>query len=300
MPQAGPGEVTIEVRAAGVNPTDYKGFSGRMSSDPAALPIRPGYEVAGVIAAIGADTQLASGRRRGRRRGPRVPRPGRRLRLRGHRRGGGRLREAGRPRLPGGREPVPRRHRPRADMLRVVPASAGETVLVHGASGAVGVVLLQLLRARGVRVDRHRERAPGRRGAPVRRRARRLRRRARGPGPRARPGRRRRRLRLRRHRRGGRRVPRARAEGPHRDDRRSAAARSRTGSAPSAGATRRARPTGTASERDLIALAAQRRPRGPGRAHLPPHPRSGSADTPGGAASGRQDRPDPLTAGGTP
>jgi NADPH:quinone reductase-like Zn-dependent oxidoreductase len=38
------------------------------------------------------------------------------------------------------------------DMLRVVPPTAGTTVLVHGASGAVGVVLLQLLRSRGVSV----------------------------------------------------------------------------------------------------------------------------------------------------
>ena len=66
VPQAGPGEVTIAVRAAGVNPTDYKGFSGRMSSDPAALPIRPGYEVAGVITALGRGHRDRLGRRRGR------------------------------------------------------------------------------------------------------------------------------------------------------------------------------------------------------------------------------------------
>src|SRR5690348_252954 len=57
----GPGQVMIEVRAAGVNPADYKGFSGRANRDPAALPIAPGYEVAGVVAALGVDTQLASG-----------------------------------------------------------------------------------------------------------------------------------------------------------------------------------------------------------------------------------------------
>ena len=35
----GPGEVTIEVRASGVNPTDYKGVSGAMNADPARLPL---------------------------------------------------------------------------------------------------------------------------------------------------------------------------------------------------------------------------------------------------------------------
>jgi NADPH2:quinone reductase len=150
VPQAGPGQVTIAVRAAGVNPTDYKGFSGRMSNDPDALPIRPGYEVAGVVAALGADTELASG-------------------------GGAVGDEVIAFRIPGGYSSsvtVPAKDvfaKPErldfpaaanlllvgttsADMLRVVPATTGETVLVHGASGAVGVVLMQLLRARGVRV----------------------------------------------------------------------------------------------------------------------------------------------------
>src|ERR1700712_1748114 len=59
--QPGPGQVLIAVRAVGLNPADYKGFSGQRSSDPDALPIKPGYEVAGVVAALGADTELASG-----------------------------------------------------------------------------------------------------------------------------------------------------------------------------------------------------------------------------------------------
>jgi NADPH2:quinone reductase len=61
VPQAGPGQVTVAVLAAGVNPTDSKGFPGRRSDDSATLPIRPGYEVAGVVTALGADTVLASG-----------------------------------------------------------------------------------------------------------------------------------------------------------------------------------------------------------------------------------------------
>src|SRR3954452_21025129 len=59
--EPGPGQVLIAVRAAGVNPADYKGFSGQRNQDPEALPIKPGYEVAGVVTALGADTELASG-----------------------------------------------------------------------------------------------------------------------------------------------------------------------------------------------------------------------------------------------
>jgi NADPH:quinone reductase len=59
LPDPSPGEVTIEVRAAGMNPADYKHFS--RGQDPKLLPLTIGYEVAGVIAAIGADTEIASG-----------------------------------------------------------------------------------------------------------------------------------------------------------------------------------------------------------------------------------------------
>jgi NADPH2:quinone reductase len=59
LPDSAPGEVTIEVRAAGMNPADYKHFAP--GQDPKLLPLTIGYEVAGVIAAIGADTEIASG-----------------------------------------------------------------------------------------------------------------------------------------------------------------------------------------------------------------------------------------------
>jgi NADPH2:quinone reductase len=60
--QLGPpkaGEVTIEVRAAGMNPADYKHFAP--GQDPSLLPLTVGYEVSGVIAAIGPDTEIAGG-----------------------------------------------------------------------------------------------------------------------------------------------------------------------------------------------------------------------------------------------
>lgn len=55
----GPGEVTVAVRAAGMNPADYKHFGP--GQDPKLLPLSIGYEVSGVIAAIGGGTQIASG-----------------------------------------------------------------------------------------------------------------------------------------------------------------------------------------------------------------------------------------------
>jgi NADPH:quinone reductase len=49
----GPGQVLVEVRAAGVNPIDYKVYSGVNISDPAKLPMRVGYEAAGQVKAVG-------------------------------------------------------------------------------------------------------------------------------------------------------------------------------------------------------------------------------------------------------
>ena len=48
----GPGEVLIEVRAAGVNPIDYKMY-GPPGPDRAELPVRLGFEAAGVVTAVG-------------------------------------------------------------------------------------------------------------------------------------------------------------------------------------------------------------------------------------------------------
>ena len=55
----GPGEVTVEVRAAGTNPADYKHCGA--GQDPKLLPVSTAYEVAGVILALGPDTEVASG-----------------------------------------------------------------------------------------------------------------------------------------------------------------------------------------------------------------------------------------------
>jgi NADPH:quinone reductase len=51
--EPGPGQARIEVRAAGVNPVDYKSYSGARGADPALLPIRLGSGAAGVVTAAG-------------------------------------------------------------------------------------------------------------------------------------------------------------------------------------------------------------------------------------------------------
>ena len=49
VPAPGPGEVLLDVRAAGVSPIDRKSYSGAFGTDPTRLPIRLGHEVAGVV-----------------------------------------------------------------------------------------------------------------------------------------------------------------------------------------------------------------------------------------------------------
>jgi NADPH2:quinone reductase len=149
VPDPGPGEVTIEVRAAGLNPVDFKLFGGARGADPDALPLPVGLEVAGVLSAIGPDTEIASG-------GGQVGDEVVAFRVSGGYSSALTVAAAdvfAKPAtldfpaaanllLVGGTA---------ADMLRVVPARAGTTVVIHGASGAVGVSLLQQLAPLGVR-----------------------------------------------------------------------------------------------------------------------------------------------------
>jgi NADPH:quinone reductase-like Zn-dependent oxidoreductase len=59
--EPGPGEVRVALRAAGVNPIDYKLYSGLLGADPAALPMSLGLEGSGVIEAVGPDVELTVG-----------------------------------------------------------------------------------------------------------------------------------------------------------------------------------------------------------------------------------------------
>jgi len=49
------GEARITVRAAGVNPADYKTYSGAFGTEPAKLPLRLGLEASGVVTEVGPD-----------------------------------------------------------------------------------------------------------------------------------------------------------------------------------------------------------------------------------------------------
>ncbi len=60
-PAPGAHEVTVQVRAAGINPIDYKLYSGAFGADPSQLPMRVGLEAAGVVTAVGEGATAALG-----------------------------------------------------------------------------------------------------------------------------------------------------------------------------------------------------------------------------------------------
>lgn len=56
-PKVGPGQVLIEVRAAGINPVDWKIMAGGLDGLlDTVFPVVPGWDVAGVVRAAGPDT----------------------------------------------------------------------------------------------------------------------------------------------------------------------------------------------------------------------------------------------------
>ncbi|MGO4593349.1 NADP-dependent oxidoreductase [Leifsonia sp. 2TAF2] len=148
VPQPGTGEVTIAVRAAGVNPADYKHVSA--PREGLELPVPIGYEVAGVISALGPDTEIASG-------GGAVGDEVVAFRIQG-----GYATEVTVPAKDVFAKPARLADEEAANlllagstaaqMLEVTDVHAGDTILVHGASGAVGVSILQQAAELGVRV----------------------------------------------------------------------------------------------------------------------------------------------------
>jgi NADPH:quinone reductase-like Zn-dependent oxidoreductase len=52
-PELGPGQALIAIEAAGVNPVDYKTYSGAFGRDPDRLPMRLGLEAAGIVTRVG-------------------------------------------------------------------------------------------------------------------------------------------------------------------------------------------------------------------------------------------------------
>jgi NADPH:quinone reductase-like Zn-dependent oxidoreductase len=150
VPVPGPGEVTIQVRAAGMNPADHKHTQGGPDADPGRLPIRIGYEVAGVIAAIGPDTTIASG-------GGAVGDEVLAFRVTGGYATAVTVSAAdvfAKPEALGFPEAANLflAGSTAADMLRAARVSPGDCILVHGASGAVGVSVVQQATMLGARV----------------------------------------------------------------------------------------------------------------------------------------------------
>jgi NADPH2:quinone reductase len=146
VPAPGPGEVTIDVHAAGLNPADYK----RIANGDFTEPMAPGFEISGVVRALGPDTELASG----------GGAPGDAVLA--FRVSGGYASQITVPAVDVFAKPAGLEHpaaanlllagTTAAEMLHVTAAAAGETVVLHGASGAVGVSVLQQARKLGVRV----------------------------------------------------------------------------------------------------------------------------------------------------
>lgn len=139
VPAPGPGEVTIEVRAAGMNPADFKHVAA--GTDHSLLPVQVGYEIAGVITALGPDTEIASG-------GGAVGDEVLAFRIKG---GYSSARTVPAKDVFAKPANVPFEQAANlllagataAEMLDVTGVKAGDTVLVHGASGSVGVSILQ-------------------------------------------------------------------------------------------------------------------------------------------------------------
>ncbi|MCW2785339.1 MAG: Alcohol dehydrogenase zinc-binding domain protein [Marmoricola sp.] len=150
VPAPGPGKVAISVLAIGVNPIDLKLYGGQMGNDPGSLPMRLGFEAAGVVTAVGPDAN-----------GPEGPvSVGDEVivfRISGA--------YAGDVVVPASalvRKPVSLDW-PQAAGLMLTGATAvhlltatdvgeGDTVLIHGASGGVGLMAVQLAGLRGARV----------------------------------------------------------------------------------------------------------------------------------------------------
>jgi NADPH:quinone reductase-like Zn-dependent oxidoreductase len=150
VPEPGPREVVIAVKAAGINLFDYKVISGMLGADPDRLPLPVGLEVAGVVTAVGPGADGPAGPIAV---GDEVV---------AHPVNGGyaesvvALASVVVPKPPalewtvagsilsvGGTA---------AHALQVAAAKPGETLLVHGAAGGVGQIAVQLAVQDGVRV----------------------------------------------------------------------------------------------------------------------------------------------------
>jgi len=149
----GPGEVMISVRAAATNPLDYKLYSGAMGRDPARLPMRLGFEAAGMVTKVGGDAYSVEG-------------PGGLVgagdEVVAYRVAGGYAADLVVPASSVIAKPATLSFEQASGMmltgvtavhaLTVIRASAGETILIYGAAGGVGLMAVQVAEAAGARV----------------------------------------------------------------------------------------------------------------------------------------------------
>ena len=142
----GTGEVLLDVRACGVNASDWKRYSGAWGTDPGDLPIRLGHECSAVVAAVGQGVE-----------GVQVGDEVIAYRVAGAY--SDRLVAAATALTP---KPASLTWEKAAGLmvtgatavhaLSATKVGAGDTVLVHGATGGVGSMIVQLARAKGARV----------------------------------------------------------------------------------------------------------------------------------------------------
>lgn len=149
-PEPGPGEAVVDVRAAGVNPVDVKSYSGAFGADRSTLPKRLGLEVSGVVSAVrpgaeGPAGALSVG-----------------AEVIGYRVDGGYADQV----LVRAADAYPKPAElsfeqaaglmltgvTAVHLLTATGVGEGDTVLVHGAAGGVGLMVVQLAVARGARV----------------------------------------------------------------------------------------------------------------------------------------------------
>ena len=148
-PTPGAGEVLVDVRAAGVNPVDYKIYGGAMG-DAGEFPQRVGMEVAGVVAAVG---EGAQGPDRAWEVGDEVI---------GYPVSGGAADQVVVPAEDLVPKPATLSFEAAGGLMltgttavhavTAVDVQVGDTVLVHGAAGGVGLMVVQLAKALGANV----------------------------------------------------------------------------------------------------------------------------------------------------
>ncbi len=151
-PKVGPGEILLDVRAAGVNPVDWKVMSGGL--DPlmtTTFPVVPGWDVAGVVAAVGLDVPefsvgdevMAYARKDWIQAGSFAEKMTVPVRAAAHKPASLTFEQAA---------ALPLAGLTAHQSLHRLGLERGRTVLVHGANGGVGSFAVQIAAAAGARV----------------------------------------------------------------------------------------------------------------------------------------------------